>query len=299
MERASQVLSDLCTKTLTPIKKNSSNESPITFKDSFKYSLLHHGEIKIEIKSPTSFAIFEGESDLPDANGKILSEARLFDFFLGAYRVKTHYQDLMKAKEAHVSSAWLLVTAYYCCFFSCIEILKINNRIQIAFDVEDLKLLKTRATGPNKAAFFESKTLNFTGQYRANKILFESNGDKPHQAAWQHLNTTLKTIFKGKSWLEIEMLQKILSEPYLNPSRVRNNWNYKRPDYFGFKGESFGIQFRKLLGNPKGSTDWLVRNASTADPDDSSRIAAICEILAPAVIDAYDHIRCHQQGGVN
>jgi hypothetical protein len=294
MERASQFLSDLCTKTLSTTKTEKINEPNIerlSYKNSFKYSLLHQAEIRIEIRSPTSFSIFEGESDLPDANGKNISEARLTDFFLGANRVKTHYQDLIKAKNAHMSSAWLLVTAYYCCFFSCIELLKINNHIQIGFDAEDLSLLQTRATGVDKAAFFAKPPLNFIGQFHANKIVFESNGDKPHQAAWQHLNKILNSAFKGKSWVEVEMLKKILSEQHLNPSRVRNNWNYKRPDYFGIKGELFGIQFKKLLGNPKGASEWLVKNGSTAEPDDSSRIAAMCEILAPAVIDAYDRIR--------
>lgn len=294
MERASQVLSDLCTKTLTTTKINLGSElssKSLSFKSSFKHSILHQGEIKIEIGSPTSFSIFEGESDLPDAHGKIISEARLTDFFLGASRIKTHYQDLLKAKEAQVSSAWLLVTAYYCCFFSCIELLKISDHIQLGFDTADVQLLQTRSTGVHKASFFLKPPLNFVGQMRANKIVFESNGDKPHVAAWTHLNSTLNKIFKGKSWCEIEMLKRILTEPQLNPSRIRNNWNYKRPDYYGAKGEMFGVQFKKILGNPKGATDWLVRNGVTADSDDSSRIAAICEILAPAVINAYDRIR--------
>lgn len=294
MERASQVLSDLCTKTLTKVKQDFYNDpttQSLSYKNSFKYSLLHQAQIKIEIKSPTSFSIFEGETDLPEANGQVISEARLTDFLLGASRVKAHYQDLMKAKDAHISSAWLLVTAYYCCFFSCIELLKISDRIQIGFDPDDLLLLQSRSTGQHKAAFFQSNTLNFVGQLQANKIVFESTGAKPHAAAWTHLNSALTSIFKGKSWNEVEMLKRILSDPALNPSRVRNNWNYKRPDYFGTTGESFGIQFKKLLGNPRGSTDWLVRNGATAGQDDSSRIAALCEILAPSIIDAYDRIK--------
>lgn len=294
MERASQFLSDLCTKTLKKVSQDLGNDSStksLSYKNSFKYSLLHQAQIKVEIKSPTSFSIFEGETDLPEANGQVISEARLTDFLLGASRVKTHYQDLMKAKDAHISSAWLLVTAYYCCFFSCIELLKITDRIQIGFDPEDLNLLKGRATGQHKAAFFQGNTLNFVGQLRANKIVFESTGAKPHAAAWTHLNSALATVFRGKSWNEIEMLKRILSDPALNPSRVRNNWNYKRPDYFGATGEEFGMQFKKLLGNPKGSKDWLLRNGATAGQDDSSRIAALCEILAPSIIDAYDRVK--------
>lgn len=294
MERASQVLSDLCTKTFKKVNQDFGNDTTtksLTYKNSFKYSLLHQAQIKVEIRSPTSFSIFEGEPDLPEANGQVISEARLTDFLLGASRVKTHYEDLMKAKDAHISSAWLLVTAYYCCFFSCIELLKITDRIQIGFDSEDLNLLESRATGQHKAAFFQGNTLNFVGQFHANKIVFESTGAKPHAAAWTHLNSALATIFKGKAWEEIEMLRRILSDPALNPSRVRNNWNYKRPDYFGAAGEKFGIQFKKLLGNPKGSKDWLVRNGATAGQDDSSRIAALCEILAPSIINAYDRVK--------
>ena len=110
MERSSQVISDLCTKKFIknkedfyydPVAKN------LSFKNSFKYSLLHQAQIKVEIRSPNSFSIFEGEIDLPKADGEIISEARFSDFLLGANRVKTHYQDLIKAKDAHISSAWL------------------------------------------------------------------------------------------------------------------------------------------------------------------------------------------------
>lgn len=294
MERSSQVLSDLCIKKLTITKESffkNSKGSNLSYKHSFKHSILHQAQIKIEIRSPTSFSIYEGESELPQADGQIIAEARFTDFLLGASRVKTHYQDLMKAKDAHISSAWLLVTAYYCCFFSCIEILKISNHIQLGFDVDDLALLRPRATGIDKSAFFQANTLNFVGQIQANKIVFESTGTKPHASAWHQLNRVLKSVFRGKSWEEIEMLQRILSDPTLNPSRIRNNWNYKRPDYFGATGEAFGRPFKKLLGNSKGASDWLVKNGSTATQDDSGRIAALCELLAPSVIDAYDRIR--------
>lgn len=294
MERASQVLSDLCTKTLATAKNSIPTNSAcndLSYKNSFKYSILHQAQIKIEIRSATSFSIFEGESDLPIINGQAISEARFTDFLLGASRVKTHYQDLIKAKEAHISSAWLLVTAYYCSFFACIEILKINDRIQLGFDPEDLRIMQPRATGIDKAAFFQGNTLNFIGQMQANKIVFESTGAKPHTAAWQQLNGILGSIYKGKSWGEIEILKRMLSDPTLNPSRIRNNWNYKRPDYFGTAGEKFGIHFKKLLGNPKGASDWLTRNGVSAAQDDSGRIAALCEYLAPSIIDAYDRIR--------
>ena len=294
MERASQVLSDLCVKSLTTAKSNTFRNlesKNLSYKDSFKYSILCQAQIKIEIRSSTSFSIFEGESDLPTITGPAISDARLTDFLLGASRVKTHYQYLLKAKDAHISSAWLLVTAYYCSFFSCIEILKINDRIQLGFDFDDLQMLQPRATGLHKAKFFQGNALNFIGQIQGNKLVFESNGAKPHVAAWQNLNSVFSSIYKNKSWNEVDSMKKMLSNPALNPSRIRNNWNYKRPDYFGFAGEKFGVQFKKLLGNPRGASDWLDKNGASAAPDDCSRIAALCEFLAPSVIDAYDRIR--------
>lgn len=294
MERSSQVLSDFCVKKLAAAQDSSLESLEIqslSYKHSLKYSILHQGQIKIEIKSATSFAIFEGESDVPTADGQIIAEARLTDFLLGANRVKTHYQDLIKAKDAHVSSAWLLVTAYYCCFFSCIELLKFNNHIQLGFDPDDLSLLEPRATGPEKAAFFQGNTLNFVGRIKANKIVFESNGSKPHTSAWFQLKILIESLFGTKSWQETDMLCKILLNPILNPSRVRNNWNYKRADYFGATGEQFGIPFKKLLGNSKGAAEWLIKNGATANADDSARIAALCELIAPSIIDAYNRIR--------
>jgi hypothetical protein len=295
MERASQILSDTCLKQLFQLKQASTTQSfkILSYKNSFKYSLLHEGQIKIEILSPTSFAAYEGETVLPSINGPAISEARYTDFLLGATRVRAQYNDLLKAKNASVSSAWLLVTAYYCCFYSSIELLKLQNRIPLGFDVGDLAKIAPRATGSDAAAFFQKASLNFIGQPRANKLVFESSGDKPHLAAWKNLSTSFDKIFKDKDWPEIAIYKRILETTDTNPSRVRNNWNYKRPDYYSSSGEAYGSQFKKLVHNPKGARQWLENNAKHADHDDSSRIAALCELLAPSVIDAYDRIRVH------
>lgn len=294
MRRASQLLSDLCVKRLADAKEKTSLESlksTPSYKSSFKYSLLHETQIKVEINSATSFSIFEGETDLPTVDGEAILEARFTDFLLSANRVKIQYQDLIKAKESHSSSAWLLVTAYYCGFYACIELLKIVNRIPLGLDIEDLSTLQPRATGTSKAAFFDGKPLNFIGQNYANKIVFESSGSKPHQYAWSQLNSLLKEVFHGKDWQEVEALRMILSDPLLNPSKIRNNWNYKRADYYGSAGERFGVQTRKLIGNLPSATDWIIQNGTSAAQDDSSRIVAICEILTRAVIDAHDRIK--------
>lgn len=294
MHRASQVLSDLCVKRLICAKEKISDKSirdSLSYRNSFKYSLLHEAQIKVEIISATSFSIFEGESDLPTVDGAAILEARFTDFLLGANRVKTQYNDLVKAKDSHTSSAWLLVTAYYCGFYACIELLKAANRIPLGLDIEDLNTLQPRATGAAKALFFDEKPLNFIGQHYANRLVFQSSGAKPHQYAWSQLNSLLKEAFNGKNWPEIEALKKITADPQLNPSKVRNNWNYKRADYYGIAGERIGSNARKLIGNLTSSAKWITEQGESAAQDDSSRIIAICEVLTNAVIDAHDKIK--------
>ncbi|QKM51741.1 hypothetical protein B7760_05819 (plasmid) [Burkholderia glumae] len=189
-------------------------------------------------------------------------------------------------KAGGANSAWLLVTAYYCAFFSCIEICKLLDRISFSLDDNDIATLSYKAIGPHRAQFFSGTQKNFVGTQYAGMLRFRSVGAKPHKAAWENVRIVFSQIFSSKGWVDANRYIQILSDDEYSPSRIRNIWNYARSDYYGETGESIAENFTKLIGNPRGAFGWLVSRQQKLDSLDPSIIAVLCESLAAAVLNA-------------
>lgn len=288
VDRCSQLISDRCTSLLANLIQKS---YPVTldklsFRTSLKYFIINDPSISVEITSPTSFEIYESHHGLIIADGPSLSQARISDFFLGSLRVSKQYDAVLKLKNAGAPAAWLLISAYYCAFFSCIEICKLLNRVSFSMEDDDIKTLRIKATGKSHAQFFTAPPHNFIGIEYAGKIQFRSSGTKPHATAWDSARLALQDIYSSKGWPDADKLLKILNDSEYSPSKIRNTWNYKRSDFFGTIGETNCVELRKLIGNPEGAAAWLARNRGRIDAQDPCIIAVLCELLSAAVIDA-------------
>jgi hypothetical protein len=288
MDRCTQTLADKCVAALAALTEVSAlvSHDKLNYNASFKNLVLSDPFISVEIDSPSSFSVFQLEGGMISSNSSAIASARVSDFLMGAIRVKRQYEDLEKMKLAGTGAAWLLVSSYYCAFYACIEISKLFDRIPMSFENDDLKMLSYKATGADHAAFFELKNNNFVGHLRAGKIVFQSIGAKPHALAWDNILIALKKVFEKKEWLEANKYQLLLSEAEYSPSKIRNTWNYKRSDYYGQYGDSFGAEFRKLIGNPSGAQAWLARRAPHIQALDPCIVIVLCEFLSVAVINA-------------
>lgn len=288
MDRCTQTLADKCVALLAELAEAGAfvGYDKLNYAASFKNLLLSDPFISVEIDSPSSFSVFQLEGGIISSKSSAIASARVSDFLMGAMRVKRQYEDLGKMKEAGTGAAWLLVSAYYCAFYACIEISKLFDRIPMSFERDDLMALAYKATGSSHADFFALNNNNFVGHLRAGKIVFNSIGAKPHALAWDNILIAIKKIFERKDWAEIGKYQLLLSEENYSPSKIRNTWNYKRSDYYGKSGDSFGIEFKKLIGNPGGAMGWLERRAPHIAALDPCIVIVLCEFLAPAVINA-------------
>lgn len=286
--RCAQALEDKCTSLLAKHIENSRSlclGSP-TYRHSLKYLLLNDRIISVEINDPCEFEAFEFHGGMIAANGPALSEARVSDFVLGARRVKAQYEAVLKMKKSGVNSAWLLVSAYYCAFFASLEISKLFNRISLSLDSDDIDALRAKATGERHADFFTAGASNFVGYERAGKLIFKSIGTKPHVAAWENCRHVLKQVLSHRDWPEAKRYLCILTDDKYSPSRIRNLWNYKRSDYYGDAGEHMGDSFKKLIGNPIGSSHWIMGKTTRIDELDPCIIPVLCEPLTAAVVES-------------
>lgn len=288
MNKCTQTISDRCTQILagyvTCGKFTLSDK--LSFSSTLKFSIINDPFISIDIDSPTEFSISESVGGYILSNSSAIAEARIADFLLGAGRVQRQYDDILRMKANGTNTAWLLVSTYYCAYFSCIEICKLFDRISMSFEQDDISDMMIKATGPYHAQFFSSGNTNFVGSEYAGKIVFRSVGAKPHTAAWDNVLYSVRKIFSKKSWPEADRYIDILSNNAYSPSRIRNSWNYKRSDYFGSTGDEIGIEFKKLIGNSGGATSWLNRKFPKIDIQDPCIVAVLCEAMAPAVIEA-------------
>lgn len=288
MNRCSQVLADKCTTTLAGFIRSSGaiKIDHLTFNGSLKYLMLCDPSISVVITGASSFEIYESSLGMIVPNGPAISQARLSDFLLGVTRVRKQYEDVLRLKACGASAAWLLVSTYYCAYFACVELGKIMNRIPMSLEDSDLYSLACKAVGTDHAAFFAAKHTNFVGSEHAGKLIFRSIGTKPHQAAWENALYVLRQVLGGKGWTDANYYIDLLENAELSPSRIRNTWNYRRPDYFGNSGERQASEFKKLVGNSPGATEWLKRTKGLVAPLDPCIVAVFCEALASAISDA-------------
>lgn len=298
MDKCTQTISDKCTQVLAGYVGTSNIvvSDKLSFSSSLKYSILNDPGISVDVESASEFSIYENQQGLIVPNSAIVAEARVADFLLGAARVRKQYEDLARMKDSGTSAAWLLVSTYYCAYFSCVEIGKLFNRISISFEKSDFQSLAAKSSGVHHKELFSaenlsSENLNFVGGDYAGKIKFRSIGARPHSAAWSNILYAMKAIFAKKVWPESERLIGLLANDQVSPSRIRNDWNYKRSDYFGSSGEVNGAEFKKLIGNNGAAVSWMARRYQSLSASDPCIVAFLCESLAPAVIDAAQKIR--------
>lgn len=294
MDKCSSFLADTCTKKLIGLLESigSSIEDKSVYKNTLKYHILNDPFISIEIESNQSFSIFENSAGTIATNSKAIAEARIADYLLGVARVRRQYKDLLQLKSSNINNAWLLVSTYYCAYFACVELGKLFDRIPLSFDSSDIQIFKNKATGSAYSQFFDniSGNYNFSGTIRADKLVFNSIGKKPHVVAWDNLIYILKKVFKGKDWLEAKYYISILEKDELSPSVIRNIWNYKRSDYFGTTGDKIGAEFRKLVSNNVGANNWMVKKQNHIEDYDPCIIPVLCELVATSIIESKERI---------
>ena len=288
MNRCSQIIADKCTSLIATLVSQCQpfTLDRLSFGTSLKYLVLNDPNITVEITSATTFEVYESQHGLVVANGPALSQARLADFFLGSVRVRKQYDAVLKLRDSGAPAAWLLISAYYCGFFACIELCKLLNRVSFGLEEDDLAILQTKAIGPFHAQFFAAAPNNFIGVEYAGKLQFRSSGTKPHAAAWESALLALRSLYAPKGWADANLLLEMLSDPDYSPSRIRNAWNYKRAAVFGPLGETKAAEFRKLIGNPDGVAGWLTRSRGRLDVQEPCIVAVLCESLSAAVTDA-------------
>lgn len=256
--------------------------------DSLKQSILDDPFIEVTAVSKGSFKAFTN-------NGIIFKEATLRDFYCGQIRVKAQHQTLKSLKSGKIAPPWDLTTAYYCAFFSAIELLRLQGLFQVSFDACEHATLLAKAKG--NSGFLEDAQ-NFTGRLSAcgEVISFTTNGQKPHQSVWRNVyeDLTRPLAEKYPDWKEIHTLNLIIcgTNNWSKPSDIRNSWNYKKAEFYSDISQPLISEFYSLIENSSSACRWLERSMGSVPTEKSlaTSIAVVCEVFSSSVISAYQNL---------
>lgn len=268
----------------------------VTWKDTLKYSILHDASIKVEVVSSTCFDVYceiGGDKIIDTPN---ITSARIADYVSNARRIKQQYKTAsIMSENKEMAAPWVLVSTYYSSFFAANELLRLYDQIPLGLDSSEYSQLKEKAFSNNAEALvlFNSRgARNYVGKVGDNSIRYTSVGEKPHQAAWNKVSTTLSRIMREKGWPELLNYINFAKGDggWVQPSDLRNSWNYKRADLYSPKGQQMCKKMFECLGRFDVATEWFLRATPYDDTAHCTALSATTEFLVSPIIRSYDSL---------
>jgi len=208
------------------------------------------------------------------------------DWRRGLVRIRQHDSAVqLMLSSASCASAWTLVSAYYTCFFSAVEILRVGGVFPVFLNNEDVGRLRSAST---TAVALE------TGQYlgvsrldevtRSVEIHYVKQARAVHEITWAELRRLIERDGGGSEPalpLLLAIVNDEVEDRWMPPNAVRNEWNYRAVERYGPEGEALAREARKLLPAADSAMRWLeqrrVRDASIENM--ASGIAVLRHLL--------------------
>lgn len=255
----------------------------IEFDEGLKSNIIEDPLFSIELTSSDSFTV----SALP----RDICRSLLRDYHYGYMRVQNQWENahLLARRE---SVAWSLVSAYYCSFFGAIEALRICGTHLMSLSKDESEIMFSGLGGPYVNKLLEKKSFKGVISSDFAKIGYTANGEKPHQAAWKQLQSTVLPIVStaSSSWSDIAKFKNMCrgTGGWEAPSDIRNRWNYRDPLFFSKIGLNSDAPFIKILKNEKDASSWIRAQVNIRNERDSAAaIASLTQMIRGAIEDTY------------
>jgi hypothetical protein len=253
------------------------NDRPerFSFADTIKNTLIDYVVAKEIIQ------VSSNEIKLSIAKSDYL-EAILTELHFGKVRVDEQCKSLEALIHANAQPAWILVTAYYACYFMVNDIAKSSGRFIINLSKEEfIGLLsgqppsiieKMQVDGSTSFSVVVSHG-EMSGQVN---LLLRKNGSRPHQLAWHNFSQILtQVIISDTRFKHLELLKSIslANDGWGNPSDIRNSWNYSKSNYYGDKGTNLAKTFSSMIKTKRSALAWATN--ITLKPTEENIVASI------------------------
>ncbi|UEM40864.1 hypothetical protein [Pectobacterium aquaticum] len=250
------------------------------FKDTIKQYLL----------DPASFLTFEC-ADVNhisvELNGQDYRNALFSDYFYGKVRITEQINNLQLQIKNASQISWVLVTAYYASFFMATEISKLCGKYIINFSDEDMRFIISHSyqavspsESPRESNYGYQVNVSLSENDKMIKLVFCKRSSRPHIEVWKNIVEIVNQLSVADAHVHYQELFLDIcnesNEKWHNPSRIRNDWNYRFANYYGGKGDSLGAVFYKNIRAYSSSMGWAGKR--TIRPHDENRVAALSYI---------------------
>jgi hypothetical protein len=253
--------------------------------DGLKSNILDDPLFSITINSSNAFTV--------SAPSEHIRKSLLRDYYYGISRIDKQWKNTITLNNEN-STAWALVSAYYCSFFSAIEAIRISGTHLLTLSTAEAEKFFTPQGGPHVQKLISRKNFKGIISKDFSKIGYTTNGEKPHQAAWNQLNKDVLSLISDNdsSLNEINKFKNMCGgkQGWETPSEIRNRWNYRDPMYFSDLGLNSNSPFHKIIADQNEASDWIKSMATIRNEKDSAAsIATLTQLLYAALQDSYKY----------
>jgi len=176
-------------------------------------------------------------------------------FYVAMQRFFLHSESLVTICEnENIPKAWAVVSIYYSSFFSSMILLNMAGIWPIFLSQQDAATINTaggsRAEMTAGLYLFRAYPLGSTFYFIATRV---DGGGGTHALVWSQIRDLLSVEddkVRSQDGDSFRRLKKVVSSDWGVPSEVRNNWNYRCPDYYGSQGKA-------IVAKAKFNQDWL------------------------------------------
>lgn len=206
----------------------------------------------------------------------------LTELHFGKIRIEEQCKNLATLVSSDAQPAWILVTAYYGCYFMANDLAKASG--QFIMNISESEFYSIIAAEPpsikstmkidgNTPFLVTVSHGEMSGEVH---LSLRKNGTKPHKLVWHNLARLLQKISITDTRVKhLELLKSIslASEGWGNPSDVRNKWNYAHSNYYGDKGRDLARTFLSVIRKNGSAFSWAGNN--TLKPTEENIVASI------------------------
>lgn len=237
---------------------------------------------EVDVVGASSIHIVMSKSDYVAA---IINE-----LYFGAKRVATQCENVRQLDAVNAQAAWLVVTAYYACFFIANDIARASGRFTINLSHDELSAILRSSKCSNSKGMVPEANNSFFANVKIGEMDGEvqlelrKHASKPHLIAWSNFHELIRAAIKYISdddsrIKHFHLIEKLLSGDgrWERPSSVRNTWNYTSAMYFAEYGDIDAKLFRSLIKSEKSCLGWGQNNLLY--PDQKNLCASIAYLF--------------------
>lgn len=212
----------------------------------------------------------------------------LLDVKFNLDRIENHIKTLEHLiSDKSISPAWKLVTSYYACYYIVIDLNRLYGHFLLNLNKEEMLSIQTsRIKDIANLNINTDKENNFPFEIRANpvedgymkeiELTFKVTTNKTHLYVWKYFRENFFNLPSKKEgfhnkYKDNRLMYFILYGnkaehiKWLNPSELRNEWNYRNSSLYSQEGFAIGKEFQDLITNKDKAYDWYRRTDSVKD----------------------------------